>query len=412
MSMIPKTLHRFGATVYHAAELTSSRNKLDVFTDRVRQAAVEPTLLAFGQRLTELMGANTSELNPESVTSFITTATSAQSAGALKWIREHHTLFAVLCASKFELADGAMKDLQIDTLAAMPDHAVPRRPYEIAIRATCHTPLAHGADNKSGNATLFRRMGVLGVGGTMLELPYVAGNAIRGQMRDALADHFGRSLGLTPSRSRPPYALWFFHALYAGGALEERSSSTKALAKLLGDNGAIRSDGIRAFRDHLPALSLLGCALGNRVINGHVEVGDLRPICYEWGTGEKPVAELFDWLFLTRREDHEDHKEHSGMIAVTEVLRPGTCLEGGIDTRLHISDLARSALGCGIGLLQQQARMGAQSRADFGSVTLEVDNLPDAGPYESYLADNKKQILDFLASIEALAPDARDNINF
>src|SRR5690606_6982356 len=114
-------------------------------------------------------------------------------------------------------------------------------------------------------------------------------------------------------------------------ALDENSDATKALKKELGDHGAIRATGIRDFRTMFPALSLLGCALGNRVLPGHCQFGDLRPICYEWGTGERPVAEMMTWEYLTRREDHEDHMVHHGMIANTECLRAGAELEGGVD---------------------------------------------------------------------------------
>jgi hypothetical protein len=222
-------------------------------------------------------------------------------------------------------------------------------------------------------------------------------------MRDLLADHFLTSLGLSADRSKPAVALWFFYALYCGGALEEKSDATKALARNLGDHGAVRSDGVRAFRDHLPALSLLGCALGNRVLPGHVQVGDLRPECREWGQGDTPVAELLTWEFLTRREDHEDHEEHHGMIANTECLRSGTLLEGGVDVDAAMPALERSALGCGLGLLARRGLLGAENRRGLGRVRFELANAPDGEPYESWLAEHKGQVLDFLVEIGACA---------
>src|SRR5690606_39678566 len=79
--------------------------------------------------------------------------------------------------------------------------ATPRGDYMIGMRVTCETPLAHGADQKAGNATIFRRMQVLTDEGGVL-LPYYSGNALRGQVRDLLADHFLRSLGLRADRDR------------------------------------------------------------------------------------------------------------------------------------------------------------------------------------------------------------------
>lgn len=97
--MKPTILQRFGATVLNAAGLKTSRNFLDVFADRLRQAGVEPTLMAFGQKLCDLVDAQASELRQQAVTDFMAVCTSADAPGALRWIRENHTLFAVLCAS-------------------------------------------------------------------------------------------------------------------------------------------------------------------------------------------------------------------------------------------------------------------------------------------------------------------------
>lgn len=398
-----RLLQRFGSTAYRSATLKASRHALDVFESRVRQAATEPTLIAFGQRLCSLMDVEVSATNPEAMLDFLTATNSDSAPGLLRWVRANHTLFAVLCAARYEDADEAMKDITIEATDAAHDEALPRRPYHIGIRAKCLTPLSHGADGKSGNATLFRRMSVLGKNGTIMDLPYYAGNAIRGQMRDLLADHFTAALGLTVRRDRPPYELWFFHALYAGGALEEGSAATKAITKEMGDHGAIRSDGVRQFRDTLPVLSLLGCAMGSRIISGHADFGDWRPVCREWGNGgEQSKDEMTEWLFGTRREDHEDHEEHHGMIHTTEVLKPGTMLEGGIDLRLHVSDLSRSALGVGLRALQTRGWIGAQNRCDLGMVEITVENAPDPEPYETYLRENREAILDYLATIGAI----------
>lgn len=404
------TLQRYGATVLHSSGLKGSRHILDMFADRVRQASVEPTLMAFGQQLINLMDAEPSSLYSPAVTAFIALANSPAANGALNWIRDNHTLFSVLCGSKFDAADEAMRDIHISEVFSADDHALPRRPYHIGIHAECLTPLTHGSDGKSGNATLFRRMDVLGKDGTLMRLPYYAGNAIRGQLRDILADHLSVHLGLANRRDCPPYALWFFHALYAGGALEEASAATKAINKELGDGGAIRSDGVRTFRDMLPGLTLLGCALGNKVLHGHIDVGDWRPVCREWGNGEGPAAsELFEWVYLTRRDDHEGRgtdDKHHGMIAVTETLKPGTRLEGGIDFRLHTTDLAKSALGVALRGLAERGRIGGQNRADLGSVRIEYSNAPDPEPYEAFLRERKRDILDYLNLIGALNADA------
>lgn len=405
-----KKLHRFGNTVLHSAKLKSSRNILDVFADRIRQSSMEPTLMLFGQKLCDLMNVETSKLYAPAIREFMDMCSLPNAFPVLKWVRENHTLFSVLCTSKFEDADEAIKSIVLKDCASTNDSALPRRPYGIPIKAEVLTPLSHGSDIKSGNATLFRRMSVLGRNGSVMSLPYYAGNAIRGQIRDILADHLTSELGLNVDRAKPPYSLWFFHSLYSGGALEEVSASTKAITTELGSGGSVKAEGIRKFRDMLPTLSLLGAAMGNKIISGHADFGDWRPVCQEWGNGgSSSVNDIFAWLYLTRREDHEDHEKHSGMIATTEALKAGTLLEGGVDMRLHIGELSRSALGLGIELLIKRGRIGAQNRADFGSVNIQAENIPDSSLYQKYLKDNRSHIIEYLNTIGAL--NAHDKLD-
>jgi hypothetical protein len=223
-------------------------------------------------------------------------------------------------------------------------------------------------------------------------------------MRDALADHFLQALGLTPRRDKPPCKLWFFHALYAGGALEENSVQAKAFAKNLGYSWAIRADGIHELRNMLPAASVLGTALGNRIISGRVNVCDARPRCAEWGTGETPVAGLFEWTFLTRREDHEGHADgdHHGMIANTECLRAGVVLDAGLDISQHATPIERACIGKGLALLAERGYLGAENRRGFGRVKIALANAPDPELYEQYLINNKTAILKYLEEIGAI----------
>jgi hypothetical protein len=245
----------------------------------------------------------------------------------------------------------------------------------------------------------------------MLSLPVYAGNALRGQLRDLLADHLVLSLGLVPRRDTPPLNLWFFHTLYAGGVLEEQNHTLGLVNAELGRNGTLRTDGLRRFRQMLPALSLLGCAIGNRVLPGRICVGDLRPKCLEWGTGTTPAAELMEWTFLTRRDDHEgrgDDEDHHGMIATTECLKTGTELVGGIDIDTHADGIEESALLCALDLLSARGRLGAENRRGLGRVEFvaRADEGLCAQPYNEFLVANRTEILNYLDAIGAL--NARD----
>lgn len=396
---------------YQGSRLKASRNGLDLFADRLRQAGTEPSLLAMSERLQALVDCPPSSLSPDTLTDFL--AVLPGGSPVLAWIRQYPRVMAMLAALRdFGARAEAVATIDIpEAELSPPGQARPRRPFDVMIEIACLSPLAHGGDAKAGNATLFRRMDVLSNTGAVLTLPFYAGNSMRGQMRDLLADHLLSSLGLIPRRDKPPCSLWFFHVLYAGGALEENSASTKALAARFGKAaGAIRTDGLREWRDMLPATSLLGCALGNRVLPGRVDFGDFHPRCYEWGNGELPAAALMEWTFLTRREDLETHDEHTGMIATTETLKAGILLEGGIDIHTHCSELERAALSRGLILLSKAGKLGAENRRGLGMVEMNYLGLPDPRPYDEFLVKRKADILEYLISLEAIyAPGQPDS---
>lgn len=384
-----------------AAEMKGSRFYLDVFTDRLTKAASEATLGGAMEQLLHGINASAERLHPPLAAQMMRLAASDDGPRVLRWLREQTRLAVMLAACKDQgLVDEALAAVVLPE-AGGGGAAAARGAFQISLRATCESPLAHGADGKAGNATLFRRIQVIAGNGEILRLPYFAGNAVRGQMRDLLADHLLKSLGLPADRSKPAVSLWFFYCLYSGGALEEKSDAMKSIRKTLGDNGSIRAEGIRKFRDMLPGLSLLGCALGNRVLPGHCQFADLRPVCREWGTGTQPVAELLTWEFLTRREDHEDHAEHHGMIANTEVLRSGAVLDGGVDMDDGMPTVERAALARGLTLLQARGKLGAENRRGFGKVSIEMTGLPDPTLYDSFLVERKSEVLDYLAQIGA-----------
>lgn len=364
------------------------------------KALSESTLTKAFERLVEELNVSVGQIDSYLVVKMFKISESVEGARILRWLREQSKLATMLALSDDnEMVKEALSEVELpeaDKAGVMP----PRNQFDIGIRVECESALSHGSDNKAGNATLFRRMQVIATNGETLLLPYYAGNALRGQIRDLLADHFLNAIGL--SRSDKKVTLWFFYALYSGGMLEEKSDATKAIKKLLGDSGSIRSDGIRRFRDMLPALSLLGCALGNRVLPGHCQFADLRPVCREWGTGDKAVSELFSWEFLTRREDREEHDEHHGMIANTEVLRSGTALGGGIDMDSAMPKIEHAALSRGLLLLQQRGMLGAENRRGLGRVRVDYERLPEPDIYDSFLSERRSEILDFLSELDAL----------
>lgn len=396
-----------------ASRIKHSRHYADFLSDRVQQAATEPNMLAFIERMARLLDVDPGEMPSQITLDTILAASRPDAAADLDWLRHHSKIVGLLAVVKREDFDAAMADIhadgQIDADGGE-GSALRDGGHAITIRVQCLSPLAHGADTKAGNATLYRRMQVLSTSGGILSLPFYAGNAFRGQMRDLLADDFLHRLGLNARWDRPDIHLWFFHALYSGGALCEASGADKAIRARLGGNGSVRAERIHEFRDMFPALSLLGCALGNRILPGRMQVSDLRPVCRQWGFGDDApdAGSLYEWVFLTRHEDYESHEEHTGMIATCECLKAGTRLEGGIDVWIHAGDLARSALAHGLHLMQQKGYIGSDSRRGLGRVAIEHDCAFDPEFYVAYLAENRERILAYMVDINAIGGGAAD----
>jgi hypothetical protein len=389
-------------TVAFSSNIKTRRFFSDFFADRIVQASTESTMLGFIERLCKSVDVQIEDLHKSVVGEFLQIANEVNYV--LAWIRKYTAVAAMIASLKKEEYESAIHGINIEKeYGESTGVAVPARVPEISIKITTLSPFAHGGDQKAGNATLFRRQNIMCSNGAMLSLPFYAGNSLRGQIRDMLADDFIQSLGMKPRKDVPPVMLWFFHVLYSGGALEESGSDLKALMSKFGNNGAVRAGGILEFRDTIPHLSVLGSAMGNRILEGRAMFSDFRPRCKEYGTGEKDAAELFEWTFITRREDHEEHIEHHGMIANTECLKAGNIMDGGIDVYGHASDLERSAIGRGLELIQERGMLGAENRRGLGSVNVEVGNMPDSSPYNQYISDNKAKIIEYLKEVNAIA---------
>jgi hypothetical protein len=402
--------------VSYGSERKSGRYWGDFLRDKIAQAACEPTLSDYFESLTKLLGSSC-EMPSERARELVAVAHSASAPMILEWLRKYPNTAAIACMSKKEDRDAVIETISFDGITAVGDGAIPLRSgFDISISARCESPLAHGDDAKAGNATLFRKMDVIYKNGTRGSLPFYSGNALRGQLRDVLASHFLATIGISSSTTNPAVELWFFHALYAGGALEE-GSKVKLFMTETGDNGSARAIGINRFRDMVPCLSLLGSAIGARIISGRVNVCDMRPECKQWGSENSPdVNSLYTWEFLTRRDDYDGRNSESSvdengkiekaekskaMIANTQCLVPGTVLLGGIMFSDHANEIERSAIGLGLSIMSARGFLGAENRRGFGRVALEFSGAQSGDAYENYLRDHRDEIVSYLGEIGA-----------
>jgi len=392
--------------MYRSANIKISRGFADFLADKFVQASTESNLMGFVERISKLLDSELRYISAEKTNNFMAVSNNDDAEAVINWFCEYNSMAAMIVIQKDDDSYEACKSMiKINDTITEKGVALNSKTPDIPIEIKCLSHLTHGADMKAGNATLFRRIQVLSTTDNVLSLPIYSGNAIRGQIRDLLADHYLETLGFTPNRSNPPCALWFFHALYAGGALEENAKQAKLIGQKLGSKGTEKAVGFTEFRNNIPPLSLLGSALGNRIISGKIKVCDFRPCCKEWSNGDISVNTLFDWIYLTRREDHEAHEDgkNSSMITNTECLKAGTRLLGGVDTD-KLTQIEVSCLKKGLYLLNENGYIGADNRRGMGQVSFSFkpEHIEGHEEYDKYLVENRDVIITYLNEIGAL----------
>ncbi len=409
MTPLQHVLEFIGVT-WSTSPFRSQKTGMQLLESRIRQAATEGTLLGFCQKITELLDStpNYQDMTP------LLEGIKADGDSILHWLNTHFTIAALLARQFLRDRDGFTDAVGLLDVASMsPGDAMLAQPEpDIRMKVTLLSPLSHGSDQNAGNATLFRRQRVLARNGGELVIPYYSGNAVRGQARDLLADHFSEALGLEPSRSNQPWVPWAFHLLYAGGALGDKShaSAPKEVLKKIGEraNATTNIDERRALRMQIPPLSLLGCSVGSTPLGGKVDVLDCLPVCRQCGNGKASVDSLMSWEYLTRRDDVDEilnEGENTSMIATHEVMRTGSVLLGGFDLRPHMMDIDRACMARVLDLLRERAVLGGNARRGWGKVAIEyegADVLGDPEVYDDHLREHRAEILEYLRDLGAI----------
>lgn len=306
-------------------------------------------------------------------------------------------------------ADLAAQPTAVHTAAPLdlPDPArVIRTPVWAAV-LTLTAPLAHGADSKAGNVNLVRREAIVDpLTGRRVEVPFLAGNAFRGQLRDLMMLRFLDRLGLSPEEVRPDIA----HAMLAGGTIE---SGADSVAVVLG----VR----RAWRAMCPPWDLIaGVIPGQPPMQGVLSVQDALLVCREnaWRLhpfiarpGES-VADLAarlapcDTLVTTRQSVRQAHRELEGaegsqMIMQTEVLVAGAQLVHTLRYKpeASVGELTGACLADALETFAHGGLTGARSSTAFGAFVTEgwmprhgAAPLPDAQVYLDWLRDHGDEV--------------------
>lgn len=140
------------------ARIKISRSKSDFLSDRIRQCSSDSTLLGFAELLIKVMDADIEKIC--GVIGAITRIPADAQLGVLTWLRTKPKIAAACAFLKQADFDETVDSIKVED-NIIGDIALKSRDHKIKIKARCLAPLSHESDEKAGNATLFRRMGVL-----------------------------------------------------------------------------------------------------------------------------------------------------------------------------------------------------------------------------------------------------------
>lgn len=251
-------------------------------------------------------------------------------------------------------------------------------------------PISHIGETQSTisnfkrEKTLFR--------GKIVEIPVISGNALRGVMRRRGA---ARLLELLKIR-KADLGEDVQHALFSGGMLKKGVGG-----------GAIDQNFISELRANLPLMSVWGTTIGQQMIGGKLDMGQLVPISCQTvhRTGIESnisVHSLMDEVSQTRRDDMEDktkgtdEDQKQQMRYHIEVIAAGTEFYHYF-TLKDCTELERGAFMSTLAQFMKYSKVGGMTGRGFGLIKMdyEIDEVI-ATAYESWIADNANKIRSYL----------------
>jgi len=260
--------------------------------------------------------------------------------------------------------------------------------------------ISHIGNEKTGSTPILRTIYIYVDGLGERQIPYINGNSIRGKLRRLLMLDFLNLLGL----SIEELDIKLYHVLFSGGLLESTDETY----------GTIDLTLRKAIRAKLIPLSLMGCAIGNQMLQGKLKVGHAFPVCEEYKNylpeelkqDERaviPVRVFTDESFQTRRDelkaDREDDEQAVQMKVDYECFIPGTKFYHWFSLELP-TPLERSCFGRMIELFRQSPFLGGKSAVGLGEVEFSyTPDIPSSEEYLNFVLTNKEQIKAFLKEL-------------
>lgn len=262
---------------------------------------------------------------------------------------------------------------------------------------TTREPISHIGETLSTMA-LFKREKTL-FRGKIIEIPVISGNALRGIMRRRGSYRLIELINIQKEELGEDVQ----HALFSGGMLKKGAGG-----------GTINMNFIKELRTMLPLMSVWGTTIGQQMIGGKLDVGQLIPISCQTAvrTGIESnisIHSLLDEVAHTRRDDMEDKPKGNDADAQkqqmryqTEVLAAGTKLSHYF-TLKDVDEIERGAFMSTLYQFMKYPKIGGMGGRGFGMI--EMDYTVDEAAvelYETWVSENTEQIKAYLVKLGAI----------
>ncbi|MFZ5986371.1 MAG: RAMP superfamily CRISPR-associated protein [Bacillota bacterium] len=251
----------------------------------------------------------------------------------------------------------------------------------------------HGGDEKTGSTPTLRTIYMFTGDGEGVPIPYINGNSIRGKLRRLLMKEFFDLLEIKTEDLSPK----LYHTFFTGGVLES-TEDTYAIIDL-----ALR----KGIRELLIPISLMGCAIGNQIMQGKLKVGHAFPVCREYKEYlptqlkqdkrcEMTVRSFTDESFRTRKDDlrteRAEDEQAMQMKVDYECFIPGTKFYHWFMLECP-NKLDEACFGRFMEIFKSAPFIGGMSSIGNGEVEFEYQpELSKSQPYLAFLLTKKDEI--------------------
>ena len=238
-------------------------------------------------------------------------------------------------------------------------------------------------------------------GQRVIEVPVISGNSFRGVLRRRA----GYKLLSLLDIKKETLSESLQHAFFSGGILKKGAG-----------NGVIDTQFVSKLRSNLPTISLFGTAIGQQLIQGKLDVGQLIPISCQTKSrtnidSEISIYSLLDERSATRRDDMEDKtkgtqdpdEQKQQMRYTHEVLVAGTEFYHYF-TLKSCNELETGAFWSTLAEFSKYPKIGGLGCRGFGMVKLGYTiDVESAQKYEAWAVENKESITKYLKELESIA---------